>query len=149
ANPRPRGRSLAGMMNMRILTCLSASLLGAALMVAHPPTAAAEGEQNWKTCVSTATPLTEKVAACGAVIDAKTETGKRLAVAYCFRGHGLTEKRQLDAALSDLNESIRLDPDSACALTNRGRVYGFKADSDRATADYAEPIRFNPDLPLA
>ena len=77
-------------MNVRILTCLSASLLGAALMVAHPPAAFAEGEQNWKTCVSTATPLTEKVAACGAVIDAKTETGKRLAAAYCFRGHDQT-----------------------------------------------------------
>ena len=32
----------------------------------------------------------------------------------CFRGHGLTEKRELDAALSDLNDSIRLDPSSAC-----------------------------------
>jgi tetratricopeptide (TPR) repeat protein len=110
---------------MRILTILSASLLGADLMVARPPAAFAEDDRNWKTCVSTTTVPNEKVTACGAVIDAKTETGKRLAVAYCFRGHGLTEKRELDAALSDLDESIRLDPHSACALTNRGRVYGF------------------------
>jgi hypothetical protein len=32
------------------------------------------------------------------VIDGKTESGKRLAAAYCNRGHELTEKRELDAA---------------------------------------------------
>ena len=88
------------------------------------------------------------MAACSAVIDAKRETGSKLAAAYCFRGHGLTEKRQLDAALSDLNESIRLDPTSACALTNRGRVYAFKRDLDRAIADYDEAIRIDPAFAL-
>ena len=42
------------------------------------------------------------LAACTAVIDAKAETGRRLAGAYCIRGHELTEKRELDAALADL-----------------------------------------------
>jgi hypothetical protein len=32
------------------------------------------------------------------VIDGKTDSGKRLAAAYCNRGHGLIEKRELDAA---------------------------------------------------
>ena len=53
----------------------------------------------------------QRVNACTAVIDGKTETGGRLAGAYCNRGHGLTEQRQFDAALADLNEAIRLDPD--------------------------------------
>jgi hypothetical protein len=40
-----------------------------------------------------------QVSACSAVIDAKVESGHRLAPAYCHRGHGLTEKRELDGAL--------------------------------------------------
>jgi tetratricopeptide (TPR) repeat protein len=131
---------------MRILTCLTASLLGAAITLVHPPAASAEGNQNWQSCVSTGTAPNEKVTACSAVIEARSETGQRLAAAYCFRGHGLTEKRELDAALSDPNEAIRLDPDSACALTNRGRVYAFKRDLDRAIVDYDEAIRIDPSL---
>ena len=122
-------------------------------MLAQPPAASAQGsvaaDQSWQSCISATTPPDDKAAACSAIIDAKRETGSKLAAAYCFRGHGLTEKRQLDAALSDLNESIRLDPTSACALTNRGRVYAFKRDLDRAIADYDEAIRIDPAFALA
>ena len=138
---------------MRVLTCLTAALLGTAVISAQPPAASAQGaaqaDQSWQTCISVTTPPDGKVAACSAVIDDKRETGSKLAAAYCFRGHGLTEKRQFDAALSDLNESIRLDPASACALTNRGRVYAFKRDLDRAMADYDEAIRIDPTFALA
>jgi tetratricopeptide (TPR) repeat protein len=134
---------------MRVLTCLTAALLGTAVISAQPPAASAQADQSWQTCISVTTSPDEKVAACSAVIDGKRETGSKLAAAYCFRGHGLTEKRQLDAALSDLNESIRLDPTSACALTNRGRVYAFKRDLDRAMADYDEAIRIDPAFALA
>ena len=69
--------------------------------------------------------------ACSTAIDGKTETGSRLAGAHCDRGHGLTEQRKLDAALTDLNEAIRIDPTYPCAYNNRGRVYAFKRDLDR------------------
>jgi|SRR3981189_691959 hypothetical protein len=95
---------------MRILTFLTASLLGVGLTFAQLHAASAEGDQNWKTCVSAATAPNEKVTACSAVIDDKVEIGKKLAAAYCNRGYGLAEKRELDAALSDLNESIRIRP---------------------------------------
>jgi tetratricopeptide (TPR) repeat protein len=136
------------MADMRVLTCLTAALLGAAVMLAQLPAASAQGsvqaDQSWQTWISVTTPPDDKVAACSAVIDAKRETGSKLAAAYCFRGHGLTEKRQYDAALSDLNESIKLDPTSACALTNRGRVYAFKRDLDRAMADYNKALQYDP-----
>ena len=135
--------------DMRVLTCLTAALLGVAAISAQPPAAFAEADQSWQTCIGVTAPPDDKVAACSAVIDAKRETGSKLAAAYCFRGHGLTEKRQYDAALADLNESIRLDPFSACALTNRGRVYAFKRDLDRAIADYDEAISINPAFALA
>jgi tetratricopeptide (TPR) repeat protein len=134
---------------MRILTCLTAALLGTAVISVQPPAASAQADQNWQTCIAVTTPPDDKVAPCSAVIDGKRETGSKLAAAYCLRGHGLTEKRQLDAALCDLNESIRLDPTSACALTNRGRVYAFKRDLDRAIADYDEAIRIDPGFALS
>ena len=95
---------------MRILTCLTASLLGAALMFARPFPASAEADPIWQACVGAATAPNEKVTACSAVIDARKETGKRLAAAYCFRSHGLTEKREFDSALSDIDESIPTRP---------------------------------------
>jgi len=104
---------------MRVLTCLTAALLGTAVLLAQPPAASAQGsvkgEQSWQTCVSVTTPPDEKMAACSTVIDAKRETGSKLAAAYCFRGHGLTEKRQYDAALADLNESISTVPQPTMA----------------------------------
>ena len=112
------GLARRGLADMRVLTCLTAALLGIAAISAQPPAAFAEADQSWQTCIGVTAPPDDKVAACSAVIDAKRETGSKLAAAYCFRGHGLTEKRQYDAALADLNESIRLDPFSACALTN-------------------------------
>ena len=112
---------------MRILTCLTAALLGAALTFAQPLAASAEGDQSsneqlWQSCIGATTTAEDRVTACSAVIDGKTETGHKLAAAYCHRGHGLTEKSQLDAALADLDEAIRLDPTLACAYTNRGRA---------------------------
>src|SRR3954464_15835065 len=117
---------------MRRLTCLTATLLGTAVMIAQPPVASAEGDPNWQTCNGAATAPNDRVTACSAVIDARSESGHKLAAAYCNRGHGLTEQRDLDSATSDLNEAIRLDPTYACAYSTRGRVYAFRRDLDRA-----------------
>ena len=111
--------------------------------------ASAEGDQAWQACIGATTAPDDRVSACSSVIDAKAETGRKLAAAYCNRGHGLTEKRELDSALADLNEAIRLDPAYACAHTNRGRVYAIKRDLDRAMADYDEALRIDPTFALA
>src|SRR5260370_18349120 len=134
---------------MRIWPCLPAWRRGAALTSVPPPAASAEGDQTrnqqlWQSCIGATTTADDRVTACSAVIDGKTEAGRKLAGAYCNRGHGLTEQRQLDAALADLNEAIRIDPAYPCAYTNRGRVYAFKRDFDHAMADYDEPIRIDP-----
>ena len=125
---------------MRIMAPLAFSLL-AALTVAAPTPASAQTSQTWDTCIGTATKPDDRVTACTALIVARSESGKRLAAAYCNRGHGLTERRELDRALADLDEAIRIDPAYPCALSNRGRVFAFKGDLDRAMADYDEAIR--------
>src|SRR5262245_39527128 len=113
---------------MRISTALVVPLLGAVLAFAPP--ASAQGSQSFDICVGLPTPPDQRVTACTAVIDGKTETGDKLAAAYCNRGHGYTEKRDLDRAIADLDEALRLKPAYACALTNRGRAYAFKRDLD-------------------
>jgi hypothetical protein len=54
------------MTNVRFLSCLAASLLGAAVTLAQPPAASAEGDQNWPTTTAampTATEQLERAAA--------------------------------------------------------------------------------------
>src|SRR2546430_3669461 len=72
-----------------------------------------------------------------AVIEGKTETGRRLAGAYCIRGNDLTAKGELDSALADLNESIKLDPTYACAYNNRGDRKSTRLNSSHSQISYA------------
>src|SRR5262245_37030486 len=118
---------------MRVQLSLLALL--AVLASAAPVPATAAGNPAWEACFAPGSTPDERVKACSTVIDSKSETGERLASAYCVRGHGFTEKGELDAALSDLDEAVRLDPTYACAYNNRGRVYNFKRDYDRAIAE--------------
>src|SRR5687767_7242709 len=107
------------------------ALSAVALLVA-PQLAHANDTPAWKACISTTNSGAERFASCTEVIDSKIEIGRRLAAAYCIRGHEQNEKRDLDAALADLNEAIRIDPTYACSYNNRGRTYAFKRDFDRA-----------------
>ncbi|MEA2872407.1 MAG: hypothetical protein QOH67_2383 [Hyphomicrobiales bacterium] len=131
---------------MRAGAFLTGLILGSALL-AGP--LAAQTDKTWDTCIATDGTPASRLAACTAVIEAKSETGRRLAGAYCIRGHELTERRELDAALTDLDEAVRLDPTYACAFNNRGRAYGLKRGYDRAIADYNEALRLDPNFALA
>src|SRR4051794_32316554 len=110
----------------RFRLLFGSSLLAIAFALALPVAAQAEDGPAWQVCVGASTTPDGRVAACSAVIDSKTETGKRLAGAYCNRGEALTEKGEFDRALADLDEAIRLDPDYACPHSNRGRVFALK-----------------------
>ena len=123
-------------LSMFALAALPAFLLS-------PPIAHAEDTPAWKSCVSTTNTGAERFASCTEVIESKAETGRRLAAAYCIRGHEKNEKRELDGALADLDEAIRLDPTYACSYNNRGRTYAFKGDLDRAIADYSEALKID------
>jgi tetratricopeptide (TPR) repeat protein len=59
--------------------------------------------------------------------------------AVCWRKRG-----ELEIALGDFNEAIRLDPTSASAYNSRGVVWFEKDDYDKAIADYNEAIRLDP-----
>lgn len=76
---------------MRISAGLTVSLLGAALTLLLPSATSAQGDQSWQVCVGLASAPDDRISACSSVISAKVETGRKLAAAFCNRGHGLTE----------------------------------------------------------
>ena len=60
-----------------------------------------------------------------------------------YREHGMAAYRNgdLDRALADFDQAIRLDPDSATAYIDRSIVLYRKADLERAFADVAQATR--------
>jgi tetratricopeptide (TPR) repeat protein len=53
-------------------------------------------------------------------------------------------KGDLDHALADHSEAIRVDPNFAPAYRQRAIVWRSKGDADKALADFAEAIRLDP-----
>jgi tetratricopeptide (TPR) repeat protein len=78
---------------------------------------------------------------CDAVIG---ETLKNLANAYYFRASARFGKSDLDGAIGDYGQALRLDPSDADYLNARAAVYEAKNDMDRAMADYNAAIKANP-----
>lgn len=63
---------------------------------------------------------------------------------YNLRGVLWKAKGELDVALGDYNEAVRLDPKSAAAFNNRGLAWYGKKEYDRAIRDYDEAFRLDP-----
>jgi len=57
-----------------------------------------------------------------------------------FHSRGIVyhNQRQLDRAIADYSEAIRLDPKLATAYVNRGRASQDLGEVDRAMADFAQ-----------
>ena len=60
------------------------------------------------------------------------------------RGNVKKEKKDLEGAINDYNEAIRLNPQDALAYNNRGLAKKEKEDLEGAINDYNEAIRLNP-----
>ncbi len=69
--------------------------------------------------------------------------------AYNSRASARRLRGELDIAIADFSEAIRLDPKFAAAFSNRGAVWRAKKDYDKAIADDSEAIRLEPKLASA
>jgi Flp pilus assembly protein TadD len=83
------------------------------------------------------------------LIESGRETRDKLAAAYDKRGIAYANKGDLDRAIADFNEAIRLDPTDPHAYNNRGSAYENKGDHERAITEYDEAIRLDPKYALA
>jgi tetratricopeptide (TPR) repeat protein len=86
----------------------------------------------------------DQIAGCTAVIRAGIASDKELAALFNYRGVAYKAKGDLDHAIADYTEAIRLDPNYAPAYNSRGIAYKAKGDVDMAIADYDQAIRLNP-----
>jgi tetratricopeptide (TPR) repeat protein len=68
----------------------------------------------------------------------------RAAWAFGLRGIIWKLKGELDIAIADFSEAIRLDPNNAAFYTNRGWALLGKKEYDKAIADCNEAIRLDP-----
>jgi tetratricopeptide (TPR) repeat protein len=66
-----------------------------------------------------------------------------LAEAYLGRGTEYYRKGDIDQAMADYTEAIRLSPNYAKAYYNRGGAYADTGDFDKSFAEYNEAARLN------
>jgi tetratricopeptide (TPR) repeat protein len=88
--------------------------------------------------------LDRTIAGCSRVLNDRGESQGYRAIAYNNRGFVWHDKGDLDRAIADYSEAIRLDPKQANAYRNRGNALREKGDLDRAIADLNEAIRLDP-----
>lgn len=83
------------------------------------------------------------IAGCAVVIDDAKQKPKGRAAAYFNRGNALLAKGDVDQAIADYDEAIKLDPKNASAYNNRGSVRSEKGDAEGALEDFNTAIKNN------
>ena len=68
------------------------------------------------------------------------------AATYGSRGTAKERKGDLDGAMADYNQAIKLNPKNASAYNNRGNAKTKKGDLNGAMADYNQAIKLNPNM---
>jgi tetratricopeptide (TPR) repeat protein len=85
---------------------------------------------------------------CGALIDnEKTAKADRIK-AMAARAAAFVRKDQLDRAISDYGEALRLEPQSDI-YNSRGELWWKRGDRPKALADFGAAIKLSPDHPAA
>jgi tetratricopeptide (TPR) repeat protein len=91
------------------------------------------------------------IAGCTRIIADRGESKRVRGIAHVGRGLAWINKGELDRAIADFTQAIRLNPKDALAYSNRGLTWADKGDFDRAIVDYTTAIRLAPlprsDLP--
>ncbi|MGJ0397189.1 MAG: tetratricopeptide repeat protein [Methylocystis sp.] len=86
-----------------------------------------------------------RIAGCTEVIDRlKRQSRRDQFTAYFNRGGAYRAKGDLDRALADLNNALKLYPKAASTLAERASIFKAKGDFDKAIADYDASIAEQP-----
>src|SRR4029077_14037182 len=84
------------------------------------------------------------IAACTRAINSGAGRSSTKSISYENRGNAYHDKGDMDRAIADYTEAIRLDPKNVNAYGHRGVTYRDKGDLDLAIADFTEVIRLVP-----
>ncbi len=109
------------------------------------PALALSGEE-WDSCARAAELSTDQpIRGCTAVIKAGERILVQLVAAYNNRGVAFRSNGELNRAIEDYDQAIRLMPDYYVAINNRGVAFMAKGEFDRAIADFDRAIQLKPD----
>jgi len=122
---------------------LSRVLAGAAFMAtAILSVSLAGAADDWKTCAEA--PDDVAIAACTRAIDSGTYEGRDLSRLHNSRGIAWHDKGDLDRAIADYSEAIRLNPKYTIAYRNRGLANLYAGTPPKALADLAQAHGLDP-----
>jgi tetratricopeptide (TPR) repeat protein len=83
------------------------------------------------------------ISGCTLIIQDQSLGVEDLAIAYTRRGFAYDAKGDIESAIADYTEVIRLDAKAANVYYSRGHAYQARGDSEQAIADYSEAIRLD------
>ena len=126
-------------MQMRFSTCRLLACMAVVVLAGLPGMAAAD-ELDF--CIKLTDNLA--VAECSRAIDSHQYTGRSLARLHTRRGGAYQAQGDVNRAVADYNESMRIDPTYPAAYLNRGNTWFHRGDFDRAIADYNQAIKLDP-----
>ncbi len=86
------------------------------------------------------------IAACTRLIGTHAVKGPQLVDVYAARAKAYRAQADLDRAIADFNEAIRLDPARPFLFELRGNAWHAKRDYPHAIADYDRALELNPRL---
>ena len=129
-------------MKTMVRDALAGALMLSATVLAPAPTAApalAQGLQGLKDSKCTGRPgipWDEQIAGCTKAIKSGRYTGKDLVVAFISRGAAHRAKGDLERAIQDYDQAIKLNPNEADAFYYRGIARGMRGETGPAIQDF-------------
>jgi len=129
--------ALAGLAGRTILPCIA--LFTSAALAQNP---------DWQACNSAdQSAAAAKIAGCTRVLDRGERSPRQTAIALGNRALAYTWQKDIDRAIADFSEAIRVDPDFPIWRYARAMQYENKGQHQLALADLNEAIRLRPDTP--
>jgi tetratricopeptide (TPR) repeat protein len=84
------------------------------------------------------------IPACSEIIQSGHDSGRQLAITFTNRGIAWAKESQIERAIADLKEAIRVDPSYARTYSALGLAYAQRGNLDQAIAELDQAISINP-----
>jgi len=116
---------------------------------ATPVVAATAEERPRDICLKGTSPAETLIAACSTLIE-QVPRGWRVAPSlFTRRAEAYRIQGDVEAAITDFDRAIKLEPRKPENFLGRGQAYMAKRDTEAATRDFSQAIRLSPRQPAA
>jgi len=129
---------------MQRAQCLVSGTLFAAAVLASVPAAGLSSQQIDGCSNRGSAPVSQKITGCTAMIESRRYKGKELAKVFHNRGAFYSDQGDIERAIADFDQAIRLNEKFAAGYYSRGLAYKGKGDLDSAFVDFDQAFRLDP-----